>query len=758
MTFTIAVRELVEFTAKTGDLDLRFTPAPSAQEGIDGHQMVQSRRGANYRAELPLTARHGPLTLRGRADGYDPDQGLLEEIKTFRGDLSRQPDNHRALHWAQARLYGAMLCASEGLSTLDIALVYLDVGTQKETSVTQSFTAAELQAFLDDHCERFLAWAEQEQRHRDARDEALSELRFPFPDFHPGQRQLAEDVYRGARDGACLLAQAPTGIGKTLGTMFPLLKAGPTQGLDRIFFLTAKTPGRALALEAARRLTDAGSEEPVSSVKSRIPLRVLELTARDKACVHPDKECHGDSCPLARGFYDRLPAARAAAVSNEFNDQPALNRIAAQHGICPYYLAQEMTRWSDLVVGDYNYFFDVSAFLHALTVQREWKVAVLCDEAHNLIDRAREMYSAELQPAALAALRKTAPASLRRPLGRLQKAWDALHDNAGPWHCLEALPTDLANALLGAIVKIAEHLTDHPVGVDAGLQRFYFDALHFQNLLDWLGPHSYLDVLTPASGTRALRLRNVVPAPHLRSRIAACHSLTLFSATLSPPTLHRDLLGLPADTRFVDVPSPFSPDQLQVHIVDEVSTRFVHRANSLVPIADLMARQFHSLPGNYLAFFSSHDYLQQVLATFRERHNDIPVREQARHMNETARDAFLAGFGPDTSGIAFAVLGGAFGEGIDLPGNRLIGAFVATLGLPQVNETNEKVRHTLQIQFGKGYDYAYLYPGVQKVVQAAGRVIRTLEDKGVVYLIDDRFSQDKIRALLPSWWQVASPG
>lgn len=246
-----------------------------------------------------------------------------------------------------------------------------------------------------------------------------------------------------------------------------------------------------------------------------------------------------------------------------------------------------------------------------------------------------------------------------------------------------------------------------------------------------------------------------MPAPFLAPRIAACHTLTLFSATLTPPRLYQQLLGLPAATAFIDVPSPFAASQLAVHIVGRISTRYHDREASLLPIAELMATQFRQRPGNYLAFFSSHDYLQRALAVFREHFAEIPVREQARTMSEAERSAFLAGFGVGTQGIAFAVLGGAFGEGIDLPGERLIGAFVATLGLPQVNAQNEKVRELLQAQFGAGYDYTYLFPGVQKVVQAAGRVIRTQEDSGVVYLIDDRFGQGKVRGLLPSWWRFS---
>lgn len=746
MTFTIAVRELCEFTAKTGDLDLRFTPAPSALEGIEGHRIVAARRGAGYQPELSLTAQHGPLTLRGRCDGYDSARALLEEVKTFRGDLARLPDNQRQLHWAQAKLYGAMLCADQGLAQLDISLVYFDVGTQKETPVTQTFTAQELGEFFQEQCTRFLQWAEQEMAHRQARDHALRELRFPHPEFRYGQRLLAEAVFRAARDGRHLLAQAPTGIGKTLGTLFPLLKACPGEAIDRIFFLTAKTPGRALALEAIQQLRKSAA---------LLPLRTLELTARDKACVYPDKECHGESCPLAKGFYDRLPAARREAVAAGHLDQPALQRIAKAHQVCPYYLSQELARWSDVVVGDYNYFFDASALLYGLTLSREWKVAVLADEAHNLVSRAREMYSAELLPARLATVRKSAPGALKRPLGRLQKAWDELHQTNMEYECREDLPAALVGALQNAIVRIAEYQAQQPLGLSPELQSFYFDALYFQKLLESLGKHSFIEVITPAArgGSNILRIRNVIPAPFLAPRIEACHSLTLFSATLNPPLLYQNLLGLPRETSCIDVPSPFEASQLTVRIADHISTRYQHREASLPALADLMAEQYRRQPGNYLAFFSSHDYLQRALALFRHSHPDIPVREQARHMDEAARTAFLEGFGSDTQGLAFAVLGGAFGEGIDLPGKRLIGAFVATLGLPQINESNEKIRECLQEHFQAGYDYTYLYPGIQKVVQAAGRVIRTLNDQGIVYLIDDRFRQAKIRALLPTWWQ-----
>ncbi|RYF39321.1 MAG: ATP-dependent DNA helicase, partial [Comamonadaceae bacterium] len=297
MQYLVAVRALCEFTAKQGDLDLRFTPSPTAQQGIAGHQAVTGRRHAAYETEVSLQGDFAHLRVRGRADGYDGTLNRLEEIKTHRGDLARQPANHRHLHWAQARVYGWLLCQARGLAELKLALVYYDIGTQQETVLEETHRADALREFFETLCARFLAWAQQEMAHRKDRDAALVGLAFPHPAFRPGQRELATAVYQSARSGRCLMAQAPTGIGKTVATLFPLLKACPGQALDKVFFLTAKTPGRRLALDALARIGHAAPG---------LPLRVLELTARDKACEHPDKACHGESCPLARGFYDRL--------------------------------------------------------------------------------------------------------------------------------------------------------------------------------------------------------------------------------------------------------------------------------------------------------------------------------------------------------------------------------------------------------------------------------------------------------------------
>lgn len=749
MSYTVAVRALCEFTAKVGDLDLRFTPSPSAQEGMLGHRTVASRRSAHYQSEVALEGLYQQLTVRGRADGYDPDRNVLEEVKTYRGDLDAQPANHRQLHWAQAKVYGWLMCSKLGLPEIALALVYFDIVSERETVISQVCAADDLEAFFNRQCALFLGWAEQQAQQRLARDAASTALAFPHAAFRLGQRTLAESVYKAVSTGRCLMAQAPTGIGKTIGTVFPMLKAMAPQQLDKLFFLTAKTPGRKLALDAVQIL----------HASADLPLHVLELVARDKACEHLDKACHGDSCPLAKGFYDRLPAAREAAAKVRLLDQRNLREVALAHGVCPYYLSQEMARWCDMVVADYNYYFDFGAMLFGLAQLNQWRVAVLVDEAHNLVERGRTMYSADLDQFALKTLRDSAPEPLKKPLQRLNREWNALHkEQVTVYQAYASKPDKLLQALALCTSAMGEYFNDHPQALTGELQGFYFEALQFAKVAELFNEQFIFDIAQRAPQAKRrfsrLSLRNVVPAEFIRPRLTAARSSVLFSATLSPRHYYADLLGLPADTAWVDVESPFDAEQLQVHIIDRISTRFVHRQASLAPIVALIAEQFERTPGNYLAFFSSFDYQQQVAQLLAERYPSIPTWHQSRGMAEAERQAFLDQFTQHSRGVGFAVLGGAFGEGIDLPGARLIGAFIATLGLAQLNPVNEQMKLRMGAMFGAGYDYTYLYPGIQKVVQAAGRVIRTQQDQGVVMLIDDRFAEPKVRPLLPRWWSV----
>ena len=715
------------------------------------------------------------LRVKGRADGYDAQRNVLEEVKTFRGSVTAIAPNHSALHWAQLKVYGWLLCQNRALTNLTLSLVYFDVVEQTEHPITEVWTAADLKVFFEALCARFLVWAQGEQCHRQNRDAALQALVFPQLPFRPGQRDLAGGVYRACVQSRMLLVQAPTGIGKTIGTVFPALRAMPERGTDKLFFLTAKTPGRGVALEALRT---------VRSAHRGLALRVLELVAKDKTCEHKDKACHGQSCPLARGFYDRLPLARESAAQRGWLDQQGLRTVAREHAVCPYYLGHEMVRWADVVVGDYNYYFDRSAMLYGLTHINAWRVTVLVDEAHNLYSRACSMYSADLTRAETVAVRPELPGVLRRSADDVLNQWDLMavlaqrEEPVQPWSLLDEVPEAWLRSVQRFNSAVGEFLNEHAADTPAAWLPFFFKTLAFATLAEEFGEHSLCELnmagarastecsqqqmdlvadgrkAVAMEGACALTLRNIVPAHFIRTRIEAADSLVLFSATLNPVDYYTNLLGLPDTTQSLDVPCPFHPAQLAV-TVHRLSTRRDDRLDTLDVLVDTMARQYTRCSGNYLAFFSSFDYLELAQARLQQRHPGLPVWAQQRHMNEASRHAFLRQFDAQGEGIGFAVLGGVFGEGVDLPGKRLIGAFIATLGLPQFDAVNQAICERMQAKFGRGYEYTYLFPGLQKVVQAAGRVIRTQTDTGAVLLLDERYREHRYRALLPGWWSIA---
>ena len=753
-SYAVSVRSLCEFAAKRGDLDLRFTPSPSAQQGREGHQLVASRRPPEHEAEVRLSCNHHNLRVAGRADGYNPHTNELEEVKTFRGAVQAIAPNHSALHWAQLKVYGWLMCQSRALERITLTLVYLDVITQTEHPLSEECAASDLKAFFESLCAAFLGWAQQELAHRQLRDAALQSLEFPQLPFRAGQRDLAAGVYRACVQSRSLLAQAPTGIGKTLGTVFPALRAMPERGVDKVFFLTAKTPGRQVALDALATVRR-------GSGGAMIPIRVLELVARDKSCEHPDKACHGQSCPLARGFYDRLGDARLAAARAGWLDQCTLRTVALHHSVCPYYLGLEMVRWSDVVVGDYNYYFDRSAMLYALAVGNNWRISVLVDEAHNLYGRACSMYSAELSHAQTVAVRPKVPSQLRGRVDELLNQWELVplslepQQTDGDWQLLKEVPPNWLRSLQRFNSVVGEYLNDHPTDAHGEWLPFYFLTLGFATLSDEFGDHSLCEWNGEPAGDApgTLTLRNIVPGHFVQPRIAAADSLVLFSATLHPLDYYTNLLALPESTQTLDIASPFAAHQLAVR-VHPLSTRRDDRLATLDALVDTVAAQYHEQPGNYLAFFSSFDYLELALQRLAQRHPAVPVWAQQRQMNETSRAVFLQQFDAAGQGIGFAVLGGVFGEGVDLPGKRLIGAFIATLGLPQFDKVNQAIAQRMQERFGRGHDYTYVLPGLQKVVQAAGRVIRTPEDTGTILLLDDRYRDLRYRNLLPAWWQI----
>lgn len=750
----IAVRALAAFSAKTGSLDRRFTPGPTALEGIEGHQQVASRRGESYQTEITLKLEYKSLHIRGRADGYDPVRHCLEEIKTFYGDFEKIPANHRELHWAQAKLYGWMLCEQQGCEQINLALVYFQVGDQKEHRIEETFTAPELASYGGALAETYHQWQLQIDKRMQALQPWLEQLEFPYETMHASQRQMAEAVYKAAATGRVLLAEAPTGTGKTLASLFPALKAMAKTPVDKIFYLTAKGTGKHLALENVQLI----AKSPDS------PLRALELTAQQKACLEPDKQCNGESCPFALDFYRKLPAAREAASHIPVLDQAALATLAYEYQVCPFYLSMEMSRWVDLVVADFNYYFDGNPLLLALTNEFDWKPYLLIDESHNLVDRGRQMFTGSLSRALLRGAKQHAPKKLKTSLERINRIWREQIkelDTENSQFSIINVPSDKFNLALLAFtndyVELLQQQPEHPMQ-QTQVQDFFFEALNYQLILELVDYDYCADMQNIGSKDEIITLRNLIPARLLAQRLAVAHSACFFSATLQPAHFYHTLLGLPDDAVHIQVESPFRAEQLQVHIAQGLSTRYKDRQQSVQPICDLVEKQLQAQPGNALIFFSSYEFLQQVKQQLEPQlaHLDVQLLTQSRSMSESDRQLFLQQFSQQRNLLGLAVLGGSFSEGVDLAGDDLTGVFIATLGLPQVNPVNEYMRQFFQKEFQQGYNFTYLYPGLQKVIQAAGRVIRTRKDMGYLWLLDERFGQREIQALLPNWWKLDS--
>jgi DNA excision repair protein ERCC-2 len=746
----VSVRTLCEFAARQGCLDNRYTPTPSAEDGRAAHATVQQRRNGNYQAEYALSGSFAGVDLRGRADGYREQHthGIpwLEEIKSHRGRLEKLNQHRRALHWAQLKVYGALLCQRDGLSKVQLNLCYVDIDNDTEHDLTDIFDADSLLDFAVNLCEAYFDWHTQEGRHREKRDEGLLNLNFCYAEFRSGQRALAEDAYKTVALAKIALIEAPTGLGKTLGVLYPHLNAMARHNIDRLYLLSNQNTGKTLWQDALAQL----------SVQDHI--RMVQLDAKQNACDHPDLACHGESCPLARGFFDKLPAARQDAASSQWLDSTTLAAIAAKHDLCRYYLAQEMARWSDIIIADINHLLDQQALLYALQQQNNWRVSVCIDEAHNTIERARGMFSAQLDEIQLLQYAKRAPVALKTSINQLKKAWRQLLKGvtADKPTYLEAPPDTLIQACRKFASQAVDYIVDNPG--DGELQELMFACLGFAKLADSFGDHSLIKLQTAtSSGTRYLRgniaIQNIDPSEHIRRRWEFCHSVLLFSATLQPFEYYCDLLGIAgAVTRAIS--SPFSRQQLELRIVTDIDTRFQYRQHSAASIASRIAWQYLRKPGNYLIYTPSFAYQALLINALENLSTPLPIIQQTRSMNDPERQRFITQFKQQRGLIGLATMGGIFGEGIDLPGEELSGVYVVSLGLPPFDDYHQRVAEHLSARYGaqNGYRYTYLYPAMRKVIQAAGRLLRSQEDQGLIELIDPRFEQAEIKSLLPVWW------
>ncbi len=756
-TIPVPVRVLVSFVLGGGDLLFEFAGSRRALEGIRLHQQLQRQRPPEYRAEVTVAktvAIEGILLqVNGRMDGVFafPERPIIEEIKTTTRDLDALDQEAAPEHWGQARVYAYLYADEHRLAQIDVHLTYIHVDTGEVRTFQEAWVFSDLEILFNDLVARYARWARRMDAWSRLRDATIRHLAFPFPQFRPGQRSMAVTTYRTLLEGRQAMIQAATGIGKTMGVLFAAVKCLPALPPTALFYLTARTTGQRAAKEALERLADKG-----------LRIKAVLLTAKDKTCFLPESACQADTCPYAAGYFDRLAGGREVFFEHDILDRDVIEAAARANDLCPFALSLELAALADCIVCDYNYAFDPRVSLKGIIQETQRQVVLLVDEAHNLVGRAREMFSADLSKQAFLdvrrSLKKTQP-KLYSDLGRIN-TWmlEALKQAApGPDGIAQSAAPEPLYPLLRRFCKDSEPVLMASTGDPEAeaLLALYFNTLGFLRVAEAYAS-DYMTCYTAEGKDLRVKLFCLDPSRQLAGVMARCRAVVLFSATLSPGEYFHRLLGVHRETGLTQLPSPFPPERLAVVRARHVSTLYRERAATEGALCDLLGAVLAARPGNYLFYFPSYAYMARVHERFiLNPPEGFRLSLQEPEMSEAARHAFIEQFDADSDlpVVGFAVMGGIFAEGIDLVGERLSGAVVIGVGLPGVSLEQELIRAYFQEREGRGFAFAYRFPGINRVLQAAGRVIRSELDRGVVVLVDTRYGTAAYADLLLAAWR-----
>lgn len=753
----ISARTLVEYVYRSGSIETGFRSATPLLDGTKIHQRIQKTYGENDRKEVFLKTeipyKDMVFQIEGRCDGLliaDNGAITIDEIKSTSGPLELITEDTYPVHWAQACVYAYIYTKDNELEDITVQLTYVQVRTEEVKKYQRQMTRQELTDFIMDVVAQYEPYASLRLQLLQQRDESTKALAFPFENYRNGQRKLAGSVYKTIQEKKTLFAKASTGIGKTISTIFPAVKAIGEGHLERIFYLTAKTITRTAAEEAFRMLLANGLE-----------LKVVTITAKDKICFQDKVNCDKTECPFANGYYDRINGAILDILQHEsLMSREVIEIYARKHMVCPFEFSLDLAYASDVVICDYNYIFDPRVSLQRLFEEQKKKTVLLIDEAHNLVDRAREMYSATVNKSDFLSLYRM----YKGKNEAIAKSAKAVND-----HLLEkkkqnrVLEKDLDEKLVHKADEFAYDAEEELMRgeeADELLLDTYFAAQAFVKIAR-LYDERFTSYLTIDGNDVAFKLFCLDPSHQLKQMGKGFRSKIFFSATLTPAGYYMNLLGGKADDYVLSIPSPFDRNNAEV-IIQPLSTRFRDRERTLEPMVQFMVRLLENRDGNFLIFFPSYKYMKMVYERFAAAAPDVQTIVQDAGMTEPEREDFLAAFREQDDArwrlVGFAVLGGIFSEGVDLKGNRLQGVMIVGVGLPQIGVERDIIKEYFQANGHNGYDYAYVYPGMNKVLQAGGRLIRTEFDQGTIALIDDRFLQPKYQAMLPYEWQHFSVG
>ena len=756
----VSVRNLVEFVLRSGDIDNRRTAGAQRDAMLAGsrlHRKLQKRMGAGYRSEVTLRHREEEdgfsILTEGRADGIyqDADETVVDEIKGVYLEVGRL-EEALPVHMAQARCYGFFLAEAEGLSEVSVQVTYCNLETEEIRRFRETCTYGELKEWFGGLIHEYVKWARYLYHNAIRRDASIRELEFPYP-YRDGQRELAVSVYRTQERKRRLFIQAPTGIGKTLSTVFPSLKAMGEGHGEKLFYLTARTITRSAAEEAFRILREKG-----------LYFRSVTITAKEKLCVLEKAECNPERCKRARGHYDRVNEAVYEIVHREFAiTREVILRYADEFQVCPFEFCLDISSFVDGIICDYNYVFDPDVRLKRYFADGiHGEYLFLVDEAHNLVGRARDMYSAHLVKEDVLEVRKRVKDQfprLDRALSRLNRLLLGLKRESGT---VQILP-DIA-WLIPALSDVFSQL-ESCLDKERDEQRreiildFYFSVRRFLGICERVDDHYRIYAKLLEDGRFLLRCWCVNPIRNIDACLDQGNSTVFFSATMLPLQYYRMLLSDREEDYTVYVNSPFPRENRLLLLGRDVTSRYSRRNEmEYRRVLDYVRTVAAVRRGNYMVFFPSYQYMNRVLELWEEeKEPGIEVLVQENRMSEGEREDFLREFEKqrEESLVAFCVMGGMFSEGIDLKEERLIGVIVVGTGLPMVCTEQEVLRSYFEEEGKDGFAYAYQYPGMNKVLQAAGRVIRTLSDRGVILLLDDRFLRRDYRELFPREWRDA---
>ncbi|WP_303264182.1 helicase C-terminal domain-containing protein [Thermoanaerobacterium sp. CMT5567-10] len=750
----VSVRDLVEFILRSGDLNSEFVGNGNrrALEGARIHRKIQKSKNENYTKEVSLKyeAEYDDfiLAVEGRADGIIVQNGnvTIDEIKTTNAQLNDIDDNYNPLHLAQAKCYAYIYSIQNDLNAINIQLTYYQIDNDEIKYLRYTYSIDELKAFFEDLLKKFYNWAMISYLWIKERNSSIEKIDFPYKNYRKGQRKLAVAVYRTIEREKKLFVQAPTGIGKTISVIFPAIKAMREGMTSKIFYLTAKTIAGTVADETFKMLRDKG-----------LRIKTLVITAKEKICLNEKTECTPESCPYAKGHYDRINDAIMDMILNEddFN-RAKIEEYAKKHTVCPFEFSLDLSLWSDVVICDYNYVFDPNVALKRF-FQDKSDFTILVDEAHNLVDRSREMFSAELFKKEFLSLKKSMKgqsSKIEKVLSKINSIFLKMKKQWGENNFFVAKDeqVDLDGYLRQFIGEAESYLVNNKKSSECDeLIDLYFKSLSYLKISD-MYDSSYMTYVEKDGDDVKIKLFCLDPSKLLSQTLQKVRGTIFFSATLLPITYYKSLLGGNDEDYAICLDSPFDTKNRMILIADDVSTKYKDRENTREKVAEYIDAVVGKMPGNYIVYFPSYEYMNMIYEIYKDRGMNMIIKQESS-MSEDDKESFLKMFEDEKKGIiAFCVLGGIFSEGIDLKNDRLIGAIIVGVGLPQICLERDIIKDYFEKKYGLGYEFAYLYPGFNKVMQSAGRVIRTETDRGVILLIDERFLHRNYIKLFPKEW------